>query len=46
MDDGMWARWLYSGLPPLADLMATVAELLGPSAAEEITRVVEATCTE
>jgi hypothetical protein len=46
MDDGMWARWLYSGLPPLTDLTATVTELLGTPVAEAITRVVEATCTD
>jgi hypothetical protein len=46
MDDGMWARWLYSGLPALPDLMATVTELLGGPVAEAVTRVVDATCAD
>jgi hypothetical protein len=46
MDDGMWARWLYSGLPPLSDLVATVTELLGPTVSETVARVVEATCAD
>jgi hypothetical protein len=45
MDDGMWARWLHSGVPALPDLMATVTELLGTQVAEAVARVVEATCT-
>jgi hypothetical protein len=44
MDDGMWARWLYSGLPARPDLMATVRDLLDAPVADAITRAVEATC--
>ncbi|HET6949100.1 MAG TPA: hypothetical protein VFI47_01920 [Acidimicrobiales bacterium] len=44
MDDGMWARWVFSSLPAGDDLLRAVHDLLPPAVAEAVTAVVSATC--
>jgi hypothetical protein len=44
MDDGMWARWLLSGLPHGDDLRAAVHDLVCERLAAAIDEVVTASC--